>query len=186
MTVLDWAIVAIIFGSVLLSAAQGFFVEAFALAGTVLGIVLALWQYGRVAPWFAPYVSEPWVADLAAFLTILLGVMLLAGMAGRLARWALKEVGLQWFDRILGAALGLVGGILLSTALVLGLATFSPGSPMLARSSVGSYMLVVARALAWLAPAEVRGRFQQGLTILRQLRLPAEPEDGPASGTRQQ
>lgn len=176
MTILDWVIVGIIFGSVLLAAAQGFLVEIFSLAGTVLGLVLAQWRYAGVAAWYRPYVSADWVADLAGFVTILGAVVLLAGMAGRLTRWALKEVGLQWFDRLLGAALGLVGGILLSTALVLGLAAFSPGSPLLARSTVGSYMLVVARAAAWLAPAELRGRFQHGLTVLRQLRLGAEPE----------
>jgi membrane protein required for colicin V production len=176
MTVLDWLIVAILFGSVLLAAAHGFLVEVFSLAGTVFGLVLAQWRYASVAAWYRPYVSADWVADLAGFVTILGGVVLLAGMAGRLARWALKQVGLQWFDRLLGAALGLVGGILLSTALVLALAAFSPGSPMLARSTVGSYMLVGARAAAWMAPAELRGRFQHGLTVQRQLRLGAEPE----------
>lgn len=178
MTVLDWVIVAVILGSVLLAAAQGFLVEIFSLAGAVLGFLLALWQYRWVAVWFTPYVSSPWVADLAGFLTIVVGTVLLAGMAGRLARWAIKEVGLQWFDRLLGAALGLVGGLVLSTALVLGLAAFSPGSEVLARSSVARYMLVMARGAAWLAPAELRGRFQQGLVVLRQLRL-SEPEAAP-------
>jgi membrane protein required for colicin V production len=177
MTVLDWVIVVLVFGSVLLAAAQGFLFEVFSLAGAFFGLLLAQWHYDRVAPWFATYVSEPWVADLAAFLTIVLGVVLLAGMARRLARWALKEAGLQWVDRLLGAALGLVGGIVLSVALVLAVAAFSPGSETLARSSVARYMLVAARGAALLAPAELRGRFQKGLATLRQLRQREEQKN---------
>lgn len=156
MSAADWLILAIVVLSVALAAAQGFFLEIFSLAGVVLGYLLAAWNYQRAAGWYAPYVSSAWVGNIAGFLTIFLAVVVLAGMAGRLARWGLKEAGLRWFDRLLGAAFGLVRGLLVATVLALALAAFAPGSAFLARSSLAPYLLVGARAASWVAPGEVR------------------------------
>lgn len=78
----------------------------------------------------------------------------------------MKEVGLRWFDRLLGAAFGLVKGALIVAVLVMALAAFGQGSKgfaeSLADSRFGSYFLVVGRAATWLAPYELREGFRQG------------------------
>ena len=109
MNVLDWVVLAIVLLSALLAVAQGFFFEVISLAGTVVGYLLAAWEYGRLAPWFLPYVKSPAIADLAAFLTIFLAVVLLAGATARIVRWAIREVGLRWVDRFLGGREGRTG-----------------------------------------------------------------------------
>jgi len=166
----DWLILALVLLSVALAASQGFFLEIFSLAGVVLGYLLAAWNYESVAARYMPYVSSAWVGNIAAFLTIFLAVVLLAGIAGRLARWSLKEAGLRWFDRLLGAAFGLVRGVLLATVVAFALASFAPGSAFLARSAVAPYLLVVARAGAWVAPSQVRQQFRSGMQALHDLR----------------
>ena len=115
---LDWTILVVLVLSVLGAAAQGFFFELFSLAGVVFGYLLAAWNYKHVAPWFLPYVKNDWVANAAGFLLIFIVIAILAGLAGRIARWAMKEVGLRWFDRLLGAAFGLVKGALVVSVLV--------------------------------------------------------------------
>lgn len=177
MTLFDWALVIVMVLSVVAAAAQGFFAELFSLAGTVIGLVLAAWEYWRVAPYYEPYVKSGAIASAAGFLTIFLIVVLIAGVAGKVTRWAMKEVGLRWVDRLLGAAFGLVRGIVVVAAVVLALATFAPESRMLRESSLGRYVLLAARVGSWLAPADVRQKFKDGLVLLRE-KNPPNPAPG--------
>ncbi|HET8666694.1 MAG TPA: CvpA family protein [Terriglobales bacterium] len=192
---LDWIIAGIIVLSVLLAAQQGFFYELFSLAGVVIGYIAAAWGYGRVAVWYAPLVKSAWVADVAGFLTIFVAIVLLAGIIGRLARWFFKEAGLRWFDRLLGAAFGLIRGVLFVAVFLLAFTSFAPGSQMMARSTIAPYALIVARAAIWAAPGQVRARFDEGLKAVRDMRIstpqnqnrdtePAQNKSAPAKPER--
>ncbi len=177
MTILDGIILLLVVFSTLLALSQGFFYEVFNLAGVLVGYVVAAWEYPSLAKWLLKYVSSPWVADLAAFLTIFICIAALAGACGRIARWAVAGVGLRWFDRILGGAFGLVRGIAVSAILVMAMAAFAPGSPKLRDSALAPYFLVLGRTAAWIAPAELRSKFHEGMEILRNARekAPALP-----------
>lgn len=175
MTAADWLIVAVILFSVAVAASQGFMLEVFSLAGTVAGYLFAAWGYAQVAPWYAPYVKTPWVANLCGFLTIFFVVVLLAGSIGRIARYGMKEVGLRWFDRVLGGVFGLARGVALVMVFVLALASFSPGSTLLARSRTAPYLLVLARAAIWVAPSQVRQQFRAGMEAIANIREGVPP-----------
>jgi membrane protein required for colicin V production len=178
---LDWLIVGVILLSVLMAAAQGFFFEMFSLGGAILGYILAAWQYGRLAPWFEPHVRTPAAANAAAFFVIFAGVMLVAGVAGRITRWMMKEVGLRWVDRLLGAAFGLVRGVAVVSVALVAMTAFVPESKALERSELSRYFLVAGKGASWLAPAEMRQKFQEGLILLRKNRMdalaPAQPPE---------
>ncbi|PYX92894.1 MAG: hypothetical protein DMG71_16770, partial [Acidobacteria bacterium] len=47
----DWIIVIAVLVSMIHAAAQGFFQEAFAIAGLIAGYMAAAWQYGRLSRW---------------------------------------------------------------------------------------------------------------------------------------
>jgi membrane protein required for colicin V production len=164
---LDWLIVVIMLLSVLLAAAQGFFFEVISLAGAILGYLLAAWNYGRIAPWFLHYVKQQAIADLAGFLTIFFSVVLLAGVIARIVRWTVREVGLRWADRALGAAFGLVRGFVMVTAGLLAFTAFAPDSPELAHSQLAVYFSVAGSGASWLAPAQIRRKFRDGIDRLR-------------------
>jgi len=165
----DWIIVAAIFLSVLQAASVGFFQEAFGIAGLVLGYLLAAWNYPRLGNHFASY-GAPWLVGIAAFLIIFLFVMFLAGLAGRIARWIMQEAGLNFVDRILGAALGLLRGCLIVAIVLVSMAAFTPTSKWLQGSQLAPYFLVAGRAAIWVAPSELRARFYEGLDLLRRTR----------------
>lgn len=175
MTGVDWLIAAIVLFSVLVAASQGFIYEVFSLGGVIAGYLLAAWGYRQVAPWYAPYVKTPWVADLCGFMTIFFVVVLLAGGIGRIARFGMKEVGLRWFDRVLGGMFGLLRGVLIVMISLLALASFSPGSALLARSRTAPYLLVLARAAVWVAPSQVRQQFRAGMTAIGNMREGVPP-----------
>jgi membrane protein required for colicin V production len=182
MSALDWGLAAVIGFSALMAAAEGFFFELFFLAGSAVGYLLAAWEYRHVARWFEQFVSAPWIADTAGFLSVFFGVILIAGLAGRLARWVFKQAGLQWFDRALGAVFGLVRGVVIATVVVLSLVAFSPGVNVVAQSRLGHYFLVFGYGVSWLAPAELRGRVKQGIAKVNALVLDHEERAYQPSG----
>jgi len=167
MSVADWIILAFLAFSVIGAAVEGFFHEAFHLAGLVVGYLLAAWQYHRLAEWFAPHLKSPWFGEIAAFLIIFFAVLIAAGFAGRFARWVMKKAGLSTIDRILGAVLGLLRGVLVVAIVLTAVAAFAPAEKWLAESQLAPYFLVGGRAAIWLAPSELRQRFYQGLDYLR-------------------
>ncbi|MFI5106225.1 MAG: CvpA family protein, partial [Terriglobales bacterium] len=128
MGVADWIILAFLVLSVAGAAMEGFFREAFGLAGLVLGYLLAAWRYQRLAQWFAPHLKSPWLGEIAAFLIIFFAVLLAAGAAGRMARWMMKEAGLSALDRILGGVLGLLRGSLVVAIVLVAMAAFAPAA----------------------------------------------------------
>jgi membrane protein required for colicin V production len=167
LSIVDWGIVLVVVLSVLEAAAQGFLYELFALAGAVVGYLVAAWEYPRLAGWYLRYVNSQWVADIAGFLTIFVVIALLGGAIGRIARWAAGGVGLRWFDRVFGGLFGFIRGVAVSTVFIMALASFSPTSGYLQQSRVAPFLLVTGRALIWAAPAELRQRFRDGWNLLR-------------------
>lgn len=176
----DWIIIVVIVLSVIQAASAGFFEEAFGMAGLVVGYLLAAWRYQKVAEHFAPYLSSIWLGQIAAFLIIFIGTMILAGIAGRIVRWMMRKVGLSGLDRALGAALGLLRGALVVSVVLTGMTAFTPTSKWLERSEMAPYFLVVGRAAVWIAPAQLRSQFYQGLQMLRRQELPALPKGSAA------
>jgi membrane protein required for colicin V production len=168
MAVVDWVILAVLIFSVVQAARRGFFVEAFSLAGIVVGIGVASWNYTRLAPWFARWVHTAALADAAAFLTLALAVMVGAGIAGRLIRWSMRTIGLGWADRLLGAVFGLVKGAILVTLGILVLVAFWPQSSALRGSRLGPYFVTAAKTSAFASPAQWREKVQVGAKLLHE------------------
>jgi len=167
MNALDWTILMLLMFSALLAAAQGFFFEIISLGGAVGGYLLAAWGCGKLAPRFLPYVKSQSVAELAAFLMIFFAVIVLAGALARIIRWIVHEAGFRWADRALGAAFGFVRGAVIVTAGLLGMTAFVPESQQLAGSQLARYFVVAGHGASWLAPAEVRQKFREGVDLLR-------------------
>jgi membrane protein required for colicin V production len=162
----DWLICLLVVVNVVVAAAQGFFSEALTMAGLVLGYLVAAWQYRGLAEWLESYLKNPWLAEILGFLVIFFAIVLLFGIAARVARWLMKKAGLSGLDRFLGGLLGLLKGGLMVAVILMGMTAFAPTSKLLANSQLAPYFLVVGRAAIWLAPAELRARFYQGLDLL--------------------
>ena len=182
MSIADWIILGFLVFSVIGAAMEGFFHEAFSLAGLVVGYLLAAWQYRRLADWFAPHLKSLWLGEIAGFLIVFFAVLLVAGLAGRIARWAMKKAGLSTIDRILGAVLGLLRGVLVVAVVLTATAAFAPAAKWLAGSQLAPYFLVGGRAVIWLAPSELRHRFYQGLDYMRLEHSTTEKTQPPSSG----
>ena len=175
MNIADWVIVGVIVVSAAMAASEGFFRQAFGIAGLIVGYLLAAWQYHWLAEWFSPHLKSPWLGDIAGFVLIFVAVVIVAGIAGRIVRWAMKEAGLSLFDRLLGALLGIVKGSLFVAIILMGMTAFTPTSQWLEGSELAPYFLVIGRAAIWLAPTQLRAQFYEGLAMVRNAHLPSVP-----------
>src|SRR5208282_3460702 len=182
MSIADWIILGFLVFSVTAAALEGFFFEAFRLAGLVVGYLLAAWQYHRLADWFAPHLKSPWLGEIAGFLIIFFAVLIVAGIAGRIARRVMKKAGLSAIDRFLGAVLGLLKGVLVVAIVLTAMAAFAHDAKWLEGSELAPYFLVGGRAAIWLAPPELRHRFYQGLDTMRQVHSATDKVQPQSSG----
>jgi membrane protein required for colicin V production len=76
----------------------------------------------------------------------------------------LKFTGLSLFDRLLGAAFGVVRGVLIGVALILGLMAFTPGGTTptsVVHSRMSPYVVDAARIFASMAPHELKEGFRK-------------------------
>jgi membrane protein required for colicin V production len=175
MTIADWMICAVVLLNVIAAAMQGFFSEALTIAGLIVGYVVAAWQYRNLAEWSERFLKNPWLAEILGFLLIFFAILLLFNVAAKIVRWIMKEAGLSGFDRFLGAVLGLLKGGLMVAVILMGMTAFEPTSKLLQNSQLAPYFLVLGRAAIWVAPAELRQRFEQGLQLIHQSQHGSSP-----------
>ncbi|MGA8111552.1 MAG: CvpA family protein [Acidobacteriaceae bacterium] len=167
MVVIDWVIVIVLIVSVLTAAKAGLVVEVFSLAGLILGLMLASWDYQKLMPWIGQWVHSISLEEALSFILIALAVMAIAGIAGRLVRWSVKSIGLGWADRLAGAAFGLIKGCALITIAIMVIAAFWPSATWFRQSRFAPGFLSMARRAAVVTPAELGERIRSGVEVLR-------------------
>ena len=172
MVMVDWLIVLVLVLSVLSAAKTGLIVEVCSLAGLILGLLLASWDYQRLTPWIGAWIHSHSLVEVLSFAAIVVGVMIVAAVAGRIVRWSVKSIGLGWADRLAGAAFGLVKGCALVTIAVMVIAAFWPKATWFRQSRFAPGFLAMARQAAVVAPSDLGDRIRSGVVVLRK----AEPE----------
>lgn len=163
LTLLDWALLAVVAVSTLGGLLRGLLRSACSLIGLFAGLVLAAWNYKALAQSLlhflgGHFLQDKGLAEVIAFLLIAVGVMLLAGLVGSLLRKTAKTVGLGWLDSLLGGVFGFLRGCLLAGASMMALAALLPASSLATESTFAPYCLGAARQMAVLAPSNLRQR----------------------------
>lgn len=163
MTLVDWAVVVILVCAVLAGLMQGFFRSVCSLGGLILGLVVAAWNYDRLATMLIPVVRIPAVADTISFLLIALLVMALVGLLGSLLAKAFRFLGLGWLDGLAGAVFGFFQGILLVVIGLLVVVAFFPQVQWVADARLPRLFFGVCHVSSNVTPAELGERVRKGL-----------------------
>ena len=119
MTAFDYAVLAVMAASVLLGLWRGVVSEILALAAWVVAFFVARAEAAAVANWLAQQIAEPGMRLAAAYVLIFVGVLLVFTLARMLISLMLKAAGLGLLDRLLGAAFGVLRGIVVVLVAVL-------------------------------------------------------------------
>ncbi len=144
MNSLDIIILCIIAFFAVFSFFRGFFREAFALAGIVLGIVAANNYYSALGKRLSEVITNTHTANTVAYVVIFLFVTLVMVMAGRLFGRFAKFVLLKWIDRLLGLAFGLAKGLIVVSILVMALSIALPEkSALLTESRLKPFVEII-------------------------------------------
>ncbi len=114
---LDIIILALIVIPTLIGLKVGIIKAVLSVAGVVVGVILAGRYYGVFAEHLT-FISQPNLAQIAAFAIILIGVMIIAAVLASLVKWAVSAVMLGWVNRLGGAVFGFVLGAIFCGALL--------------------------------------------------------------------
>ena len=164
---LDYLLIAILLFSGVMSARKGFSREIIGLAAAFFALLLGMWFYGSAGALIAPIISSPRVADLVGFLLVVAAVLIAGGMLGWIVNRFLRTIGLSFFDRLLGAAFGVLRGLLIAMALLTAFMAFGPyvesdaASSAVVHSQIAPYVLNASRLVVAMAPMELKSNFQK-------------------------
>lgn len=192
---LDVVLGLIVLASIITSFRKGLSREVISLVSVCLAFLLGFWLYGLVGGHLVPYLSSRAVANFAGFALVFCGVMLLGGLVSFVVGKFLRVTGLSFFDHALGAGFGIVRGILVSAALVLGIMAFAQADrppDAVVQSRVAPYVVGVSRVIVALAPHELKEGFRKSYDGVKSAweqgagrRTPAGPEGEKAENERQ-
>jgi membrane protein required for colicin V production len=153
MTVVDWIIVAILAGSVLAGIAQGFLRSVFSLGGLILGLIVAAWNYDRIARFIRPILHNDQVSNAIGFILVAFVVAALCTTVGVLLSKAFKKLGLGCLDSLAGAVFGFFQGALLVTVCILITVAFFPEADWLTQSRLPRYFFAACHLSTTISPA---------------------------------
>lgn len=142
MAALDWIFAAVLLASMLIGAWRGLVFEVLSLAGWVVSFFLAQWFAEDMAALLPMGESAEALRYAAGFVVVFVASVFACGLLTWLAKKLVDAIGLRPADRTLGAAFGVLRGVvlLLAVAVVAGLTSLhqapwwqeSQGAPVLA------------------------------------------------------
>jgi membrane protein required for colicin V production len=166
MTLVDWIIVVVLALAVLAGIARGFFRSAFSLAGLVLGLTLAAWNYWRLAALLKVVIRSVEVADAIAFIVIALLVMVVAAILGSVLAKVFEKVGLGCLDRLAGGLFGFIEGMIFVMICILVTVAFFPQTVWLTEAKLPRYFFSALHVSIRITPSRLSDRVRKELQTL--------------------
>lgn len=165
-TAFDWFLVVLVVISTVAAFQKGIIRVLLSLGGVIAGILIASWNYEPVAVRLERSIASIAICEVVAFLGIFLLVFILVTLVARAIAKTVKAIGLGFVDRLLGAAFGLVRGVLLGIVAMMIAAAFFPESTWLRDSALSPYFLIGARAVSFVVPSQFGDRISIGAKYL--------------------
>jgi membrane protein required for colicin V production len=112
----DWVLLAVLVFSMLLGAWRGLVYEVLSVLGWAASFYAAQYFAPMVAAWLPLQSSSETIRYAAAFVLVFVAAVFAAGMLAFLLKKLIQAIGLRPIDRSMGAAFGLVRGLILLLA----------------------------------------------------------------------
>ena len=161
---LDIVLAVILLASSIAGFRRRFSRQIIGLVSGVLALLLGIWFYGNAGYYLLPYASSRALANAGGFALVFCGVLGLGALVGLLVDKFLKVTGLSIVDHFLGAAFGLLRGLVFAIAIVMGAMAFSRGDKppeAIVNSRIAPYVVDAARMFAAMAPHELKEGYRR-------------------------
>jgi membrane protein required for colicin V production len=122
----DWAIVAVVVLSALISLVRGFVREALSLLVWFVAFVVAFFFSERLAPLLGNLVELPSLRYLAAFAILFVCTLIVGSVVNFLIVQLVRITGLSAIDRLLGVMFGICRGVLIALLILIFLPKIIP------------------------------------------------------------
>ena len=116
MTAVDWILLGVLVFSMLLGAWRGLVYEVLSVLGWVVSFFVAQWFAPDLATRLPVQSASDPVRDAAAFVLIFIATVFAAGLLAFIFKKLVAAIGLVPVDRVLGAAFGVLRGMILLLA----------------------------------------------------------------------
>jgi len=119
MTWADWAIIAVLGLSALISVVRGFVGEAVSLLIWVAAAVVASIFHDQLAVWMVDLITTPSLRLLTAWVVLFVVVLIIGGILNYLLGKLVEATGLSGTDRLMGLLFGLARGLIILMTIVI-------------------------------------------------------------------
>ena len=109
----DWAIIAIVLVSSLLSLKRGFVKEALSLGAWVAAFFVATAFNDRLATVLVSLIENPSLRHITAYALLFMGTLMMGSLINYLVAKVIRATGLSGADRLMGTAFGMVRGVVI-------------------------------------------------------------------------
>jgi membrane protein required for colicin V production len=168
MTFFDFIVLALIASSVVSGAMRGIVRALLTGAALIIGLFVAAQGYEAVGAILRGLnvVETDSAANAAGFILIMVIALIGGFFAGRMVSGGLKHVRLDWFDRVLGGAFGLLRGLAVCSILYLALTAFPVSISSVTEARTAPILAQGAKLLGVFTSKEIRTRFYEGYSGL--------------------
>lgn len=115
----DWAILAILVISSLISLKRGFVKEALSMANWVLAFFVAMTFRDQLSSLLVSQISTPSIRDMVAFAVLFAATLIVGAMVNYLIGEVVRMTGLSGTDRMFGVIFGFIRGFIIVMAILL-------------------------------------------------------------------
>jgi len=144
MPVLDWIFLGVLLLSLAVGAWRGLVYEVLSVLSWIAAFVLAQWFAPEAAQWLPMSGAAESMRYAAGFVLVFILAIFAGGLIAFLTKKLIAAVGLRPADRMLGAAFGLVRGIIILLALTVVVGITPMRSAQVWQESTGAHIASVA------------------------------------------
>lgn len=170
MNLLDIIIAVIILFCLVRGIFRGMVKEVSSIIGVLGGFYAGYTYYPQVADYLRAWAGDFAYIDTVSFLILFFGIFMLIAVLGVIIKYLLNIAFLGWADRLGGALLGSMKGLLIVSSLLVAFTAFLPkGSTFITESKLAPYSTLLSEKMALIISQDMKRNYAEKSKELKKI-----------------